>query len=601
MRYRQRFAAIIIVATLAGCAGRTAFDGGALPTAVSAPGVHDALSLVRSVEQMREHAKSGLTSVNANGGAGYPVTADPPVPVPNETPCVDKLFGPKTPPLTSGNLPVGDFADYSNHPFKYSPPANCPGPYARIVFKMHFRVTAGVQYDRTGAIWIGGTNVFFGTTSEPGATASPEWTIQRDVSEYASIFAQAGEGQAAVYNIVNNTYTGVIYGRAELDFYPATKQFPAAQSADAVYPMANSSIGGYVYLDGPSDQMTGSFTFPQNVERAYLDVFLQSQSSDEFWYTCFPNGLAKKLDNCGNSAFREGEVAVDGQPAGVVPIYPWIFTGGIDPYLWIPITGVETLNFKPYRIDLTPFAGQLDDGNPHTVSVSVFNDDDYFAATAAVVVYEDHGSAQVKGALLSDGTAAQPSVKILNHVHFHGKTSASGTIAVTATHPVSLEGYVITSKGRITTTVSQNVSFSNVQQINIASTRDIQDIKQETNISSITHTQAGSKTTKVQSQWLYPLNLNYRYIVGSSNAKQTVSISQTKSGSGLNQGPGKASAWMLLNTVHSSDLLTIAGGGFTPSNGKSSQQYKSLAVEGRCYEKTLESKNYGITSSRKGC
>lgn len=599
MRYRQ-FTALVIVAALAGCAGRSAFSG-MLPTAVGAPNTHDALSLVRSVEQMREHMKDGLTGVDASGGAGYPVTADPPVPVPNETPCVDKLFDPKTPPLTSGGLDVGDFADYSNHPFDYTPPANCPGPYAKIVFKMHFRVSAGRQYDRTGAVWIGGTNVFFGTTSEPGSNASPQWTIQRDVSEYAPIFAQAGEGQAAVYNVVNNTYTGIIYGTAELLFYPATKQFPAAQSADAVYPMANSSIGGYVFLDGPSDQMTGTFTFPQNVERAYLDVFLQSQSSDEFWYTCFPNGLAKKLNNCGNSAFREGEVSVDGQPAGVVPIYPWIFTGGIDPYLWIPTPGVETLNFKPYRIDLTPFAGRLDDGNPHTVAVSVFNDDNYFSATAAVLVYEDHGSTQVKGALLSDGTEPQPSVKIVNRVRFHGKTSATGTIAVTATHPVSLQGYVVTSKGRITTTVTQSVAFSNVQEINVSSTRDYQNIKQETTISSNTHTQNGSKSIKVQSQWTYPLNLDYRYLVGSTKTTQTVSLLQTKSGSGLNQGPGQASAWLLLDSVRSHDLLTITGGGFTPSDGMSRQQYKSLGAGGRCYEKTIESKSYKITGKTQGC
>jgi hypothetical protein len=365
--------------------------------------------------------------------------------------------------------------------------------------------------------------------------------------------------------------------------------------------MANSSAGGYVFLDGPSDQLTGTFTFPQNVEAAYLDVFLESQSGDEFWYTCFPNGLAKKLNNCGNTAFREGEVSLDGQPAGVVPIYPWIFTGGIDPYLWIPIPGVETLNFKPYRIDLTPFAAQLDDGNPHTVAVSVFNDDNYFSTTAALLVYEDHGTTLVKGALLSDGTPASPAVKITNHVNFHGKTSASGSIAVTATHPVSLEGYVITSKGRVTTSVSQNVAFSNVQQINVGPAIDIQNIKQQTTISSLTHTLAGNKSTKVQSQWLYPMNLDYHYVVGSTGAKQTVHVLQTKSGSGLTQKPGQDLAWLFLNSVRSSDMLTITGGGFTPSNGKSRQQYKSLGAHGQCYEKTIESKDYAITGTRQGC
>jgi len=55
-----------------------------------------------------------------------------------------------------------------------------------------------------------------------------------------------------------------------------------------------------------------------------------------------------------NTAFRESEVTIDGNPAGVAPVYPWIFTGGIDPELWIPIPGVQTLNFKPYRVNLTP-------------------------------------------------------------------------------------------------------------------------------------------------------------------------------------------------------------------------------------------------------
>jgi hypothetical protein len=599
MRYGQRFAALVVVATLAGCAGNSVFAGPP-GSSVAAPGLHEALLLTRSVEQMRLHMQNAMGH-DAHASGGYPVTADPPVQHPNETPCVDKLFSPHTPPLTTGGLPVGKFADYSDHKFDYTPPANCPGPYATIIFKMHFRVTEGVQYDRTGAVWIDATNVFFGTTSEPESNASPEWTVERDVTEYAPVFAQASVGQASVYNIVNSQYTGIIYGTAELDFYPATKRYPAKQVADAVYPLSAGSTGGYVYLDGPTDQMTGAFTFPQNVEAAYLDVFLQSQSDDEFWYTCFPNGLAKKLDNCGNTAFREGEVSLDGQPAGVVPIYPWIFTGGIDPFLWIPTPGVETLNFQPYRIDLTPFAAQLDDGNSHTIAVSVYNDDDYFSGNAALLVYEDHGSSQVTGALIEDGTPASPSVKVKDQVGFHASGSASGSIAVTATHPVSLEGYVNTSRGRVTTTVTQNVTFSNVQQINVSSTRDFQNIKQQTSISSLAHTQTGRKSTKVQSQWLYPLNLDYRYTVGSSSDTQKTSVLQTKSGNGLNQGPDKDVSWTQLNTVRSLDTLTITNAGFSPSDGKSHQQYRSLNLQGNCYEETIESLDYVITGKRQGC
>ena len=90
-------------------------------------------------------------------------------------------------------------------------------------------------------------------------------------------------------------------------------------------------------------------TLPTNITDAYLDVFAQGQSNDEFWYSCVPNDLATELESCSNTAFRESEITIDGTPAGVAPVYPWIFTGGIDPFLWIPIPGVQTLNFRPYR------------------------------------------------------------------------------------------------------------------------------------------------------------------------------------------------------------------------------------------------------------
>jgi hypothetical protein len=596
--------AAILAATLAGCGAHSGANS-AIPlgpqtqTRTTGP-----LSMIRSSHRIAELAKRGGLGEAATraAGAGYPVTADPPVAHPPVAPCVDKLFNPHTPPLNPSGLPVGDFADYSDHPFNYSPPSNCPGPYAAIVFKMHFRVTPGVQFDRTGAVWIGATNVYFGTTSEPGQNAGPQWTVERDVTEYAPIFANASTGQASVYNIVNTQYTSIIYGTAELDFYPATKQYPAPSVADAVYPLSAGPTGGYVYLNGPSDQLTGSFTFPQNVEAAYLDVFLESQSGDEFWYTCFPNDLAQKLGNCGGTGFREGEVTVDGQPAGVAPVYPWIYTGGIDPYLWVPTPGVETLNFKPYRINLTPFAAWFDDGNQHTIAVSVFNDDNYFATNAALLVYEDRGSAQVTGALVSNGTAIAPAENVVEHVKIDQSGNAKGSIKVSATHPVSLNGYVNTSHGRVSTRVAQSISFFNDQSINITSSQYQQNINQQTTVTSDTTTSSKGGSVKSHFQTLWPFGMKYLYAVQSSgNATQNATISQTKNGSGLDQRRRGSDSWLLQNSVNASDMLTFTSSGFTPSNGKSSQKYKSLNVDGKCYEKMLKSKDYVIVSITKGC
>ncbi len=53
--------------------------------------------------------------------------------------------------------------------------------------------------------------------------------------------------------------------------------------------------------------------FAGNTERVYLDVIAQSQSNDEFWYTCVPNDVASELESCGNTGFRETEISIDGR------------------------------------------------------------------------------------------------------------------------------------------------------------------------------------------------------------------------------------------------------------------------------------------------
>ena len=121
-----------------------------------------------------------------------------------------------------------------------------------------------------------------------------------------------------------------------------------------------------------------------------------------------PSDVASELQSCCNTGFRETEITIDGAPAGVAPVYPWIFTGGIDPFLWFPIPGVQTLNFTPYRVNLTPFVGLLSNGQSHTVSLSVFNANDYFSATASLLLYLDSGSTQVTGAV-TQNTLAAPS------------------------------------------------------------------------------------------------------------------------------------------------------------------------------------------------
>ena len=194
-----------------------------------------------------------------------------------------------------------------------------------------------------------------------------------------------------------------------------------------------------------------------------------------------------------------------------------------------------------------------------------------------------------------------PAQSVVEHVKFDQYGDARGSIKVTATHPVSLKGYVLTSHGRVTTDVTQNMSFSNKQKIVVSASQFLQNIVQTTTIDSNSKTTSGGRTLKTQSQWSYPLNLKYNYVVSGATATQTADMLQTKSGSGLDQTKKRASSWSLLDTVNTSDTLTFKGAGYSPSNGKSRQQYKSLNLDGSCYEKTLKSRNYVLTGTTKGC
>ncbi|CAF1332710.1 unnamed protein product, partial [Didymodactylos carnosus] len=308
------------------------------------------------------------------------------------------------------------FDDFNLRSFNYSP--ICAGPWSKVVFEGNFNVTQGIQFDRTVTIALGRVNIYFGTTKEPSPTSEID-----------------------LGNLVNSEFTGIIYGTGFLYFYPLKSGKQEPNVADRIYPLGNEA-GGTVLLFNSTDQLTVAFNLPSNIERVYLDVFAQSQSSDEFWYTCVPSELSDSLQSCPNTAFRETEISINEQPAGVAPIFPWIYTGAIDPDLWTPITAVQTLNFQRYRVDLTPFAGVLsNDKQSHQVSLSVYNCQDHFSVVASLLVYLDHGSRKVTGSVVKNdiGLTKPPAIneKLTND---SSGDSINATITTTAARTFTLSG-----------------------------------------------------------------------------------------------------------------------------------------------------------------
>jgi len=524
-------------------------------------------------------------------GSSNTVSADPNVTRPSTTPCVVQLFS------------DAQFYDFNVENFSYAPPAACPGPWAKVILEADISLNAGIQYDRTANFWLGPTNIYFGTTAEP-SNIGPSWHIENDLTDYSSIFYTAQSGQADIGNTLCCGLTSTIYASASLEFYPVASGQNAPVTANVVLPLSAGPSGGTVALGSTSSTLSGTFTLPTNVQSAYLDVYAQSQSNDEFWYTCVPNDVSSELESCGNTGFRETEITIDGQPAGIAPVFPWIFTGGIDPFLWFPIPGVQTLNFIPYRVNLTPFAGVLSNGQPHTVSLSVYNADSYFSATASLLLYLDAGATQVTGAITQD-TLGSPSPVVTEKINAQA-ASITGTVDVSSYRSFVISGYTNTSSGKVTTKVSQTVNFYNNQAFDITNTVYVQDITLGSSLSSTTTTSGGGAPTTVSTQTFnFPLALDIVETVKSNGdinqtttAKQNYTTSlTTKQNSQVTYTSSNVNTGQHADTLEFDSSFNLLG-----NTGQSSaQQYNYWDSTGAAYVCDLTAAANALTYFSPGC
>jgi hypothetical protein len=523
-------------------------------------------------------------------GSSNTVVADPAVPRPAGTPCVVELFSNES------------FTDASNHPFNYAPPAGCQGTWAKVVLEADFSVNGDAQSNATN-VWIGGVNLFYGTTPLPSATLSPSWHVERDLTDYAALLKSSQQGQALVSTLTTGDSHGTVQGSVRLLFYPGK---PAATTADAVYPLGSDPIGAVTVLATPAASLAKTLTLPHNVEKAYLDVFAQGQNFDSLWAICVPDQFAAEVEACGGGSFRETEVSIDGQPAGVAPVYPSVYSDGLDAKLWQPTPGVQSLNFVPYRVDLTPFAGVLSDGQPHTVSVSVAGANNSFAATAALLVYQDVNSQQVTGSVTRNTLANQSATPTISDtLQTDAQGNLTGAINTTISRQFVIEGVANTSKGRVQSTVKQTVGFDNTQTFTINGSQYRQVINQTASVDSNSQSKIGSLiTADYREKVSYPFSLDFNETI---NGQGGINIAST-----VQQGYQKHLAHRLFginlfsadiaNTVNSSDTLVfdISGNLISNTNQQSSQDFSYTDSLLGCYKASLTTAAGALASFTNG-
>ncbi|MEU7644869.1 peptide-N4-asparagine amidase [Streptomyces huasconensis] len=375
-----------------------------------------------------------------------PVTAAPPVTKPRTKACEVTVVEAK-------------FKDFTPYEGDYAPPRGCGDRWGKVVLRLDGKVK-GRQYDRLGYLRVGGVEVLRTSTPQP----SPEgisWSVEKDVTRYSETLSREQRIEMLIGNVVNDTYTGVLDVKVTLTFYAWAKGADAREKgADGREIGTSGRTSGRTTPDRVLPLGDGTtLTTPRNSERIVAEVYATGSGGgcEEYWYMTVPEAVPYSC-KADNGPYREVQVKVDGQLAGIAAPFPTVWTGGwSNPFLWYVIPGPRAFDVKPIEYDLTPFAGILNDGRPHEVEVSVVGAPKArtgWSTPVNVLVWQDEKSERVTGKLTrhTEGTLSNKST------HTPGSGETPHRLDTKGGHRLSVSGHVNTSHGRVTTTVTRTLA-----------------------------------------------------------------------------------------------------------------------------------------------
>jgi hypothetical protein len=535
-----------------------------------------------------------------------------------------------------------DFVSASTDPtINYTPPTACPPPWSKVILQVSVQSSRRSAVESLG-IDLNNVRLFRGAV--PRYNGSSSWRIERDLTDYSALFKVPQTGLLFSSQEDENA-DGVdafaFTGSARLLFYPATAANPAPGVPDAVIAV-NQGM---------------PVTLPTNIVRAYLDVegdymdnpfdgggIPTDYSQQPYWYTCYrsypadeslrtaiasiyaPGGqplvhIFPPFQGCSGGSFQEITVDVDGTPAGIAPAFPLV-VADLNPFVLNsanqPITTLEMLNFKPYRVDLTPFAGVLSTAVPHDVTASNPQPSDSRSSGTTLLLYLDPHSSHVTGAVTLNTLATEigtPSV--VDTVEQSGNI-VQGDIKTQQQRDFQIHGFVITSQGRIDACVHQTSHFSNTQTFYLESNALTLNVPVDELYSqkiSLASTVQQTSQRKIGS-WVigwdrttvhYPLEMTYDILGQSDNqgdteldgvARGTVAVKQKRVVDGDHYLPGLGH----FTTHAEAGFRSVRLSGFDEPNpvweSATARDYKDNY--GSCYRASMTSSNGAITAINKG-
>lgn len=502
-----------------------------------------------------------------------PITAAPPVTKPSGKSCQ----------VTVAEAQFRDFTPYKG---TYTPPDGCGDRWSKVVLRMDGKVK-GRQFDRLGYLHVGGVEIFRTSTPEPSPDGI-EWSVEKDVTRYSDTLRRGQDVEMLIGNVVDDTHTGIIDVKVTLTFYtsrpvptsdgPATTPDRPATTPDRVLTLQD-----------------GTLTTPRNSERIVAEVYATGSGGgcEEYWYLSVPDPAPYSCQ-AGGGPYREVQIKVDGQLAGIATPFPHVWTGGwSNPFLWYVIPGPRAFDIKPIEYDLTPFAGLLNDGRPHRVEVSVAGvpeGQSGWSAPVNVLVWQDAQRARVTGKLT---------------VHRAGDLANSSTYTPGSEHRVSTEGghrltvagYVDTSHGRVTTTVRRALTNASVHRWTDGENLDALDATWTDDESLTVDGPGPARTTRTQRTY----TMDGTTTLGTDDRLRTVLTLGDRAAVVTSYG-GRRTAWSRLDDTYTGDATWTVN---VPRDqrhavGTTSERYR-LYGSGGCYDRSLTSVQGVLIEDRSGC
>ena len=281
-------------------------------------------------------------------------------------------------------------------------------------------------------------------------------------------------------NIVNDIYTGLLNTTLTATFFKA----PSSQApADLILPVTRraASAGEPSQFTYPEQNPSVTVNFPRNVNRAVFSVDVKGQGDEEFWWSNVPQSGTNAFEDGygkypGYSAWREVQVLIDGQLAGVSWPYPVIYTGGVVPHLHRPIVGIQAFDIREQEIDITPWLPLLCDGNAHFLSIRIVGLEDdgsskavlssttgsSWYVTGKVFLWLDDEDSITTGTL-GNATAPDPTISFSQTIT-QNTTGGNETLTydITVSREFSISSVVETQREKGVARWSQSLHYTNV-------------------------------------------------------------------------------------------------------------------------------------------